>query len=56
MLNSGPPTSPFPSSLVTDPAQEAIKKVGRDFLEAPERIPSDEGAVPRSKAMSAVLS
>jgi hypothetical protein len=56
MLNSGPPPSPFSSSLVADPAQEAVEKVGRDFLETQYRMPSDEGAVPKSKATSAELS
>jgi len=56
MLSSGPPPSPFPSSLVADSAQEAVEKVGRDFLKALDQIPSDEGAIPRSKVMSAKLS
>ena len=42
-------------SLVADPAQEAVEKFGRDFLKALDRIPSDEDAVPRSKATSAEL-
>jgi hypothetical protein len=56
MLNSRPPLSLFSSSLVADPAQEAVEKVGRDFLKALGRMPSDEGAVPKSKATSAELS
>jgi hypothetical protein len=56
MLNSGPPPSPFPSSLVADPAQEAVEKVGRDFLKALDWMPSDEGAVPKSKATLVELS
>jgi hypothetical protein len=56
MLNFGPTSSPFDSLLVADLAQEAEEKVGRDFLKALDRIPSDEGVIPRSKATSAELS
>jgi hypothetical protein len=56
MLNCGLPLSLFPSSLVADPAQEAVEKVGQDFLKALDRMPSNEGAVPKSKATSAELS
>lgn len=34
MLDPKLPASPFPSSLVTDPTQEAIKELGRDIIEA----------------------
>jgi hypothetical protein len=56
MLDSGPPPSPLPSSLVADPAQEAVEEVGRDFLKALDRILSDNGAIPRSKEVSVELS
>lgn len=53
MLNSEPPPSPLPSLLVADPAQEAVEKVGRDFLKALDQIPFAEGAIPESRATSA---
>jgi hypothetical protein len=55
MLDSGPPPSRLPSSLVADPAQEAVEEVGRD-LKALDRILSDKGAIPRSKEVSVELS
>jgi hypothetical protein len=56
MLNSRPPPSPFPSSLVADLAQEAIEKVGQDFLKALDWMLSNKGAVPKSKATLVELS
>ena len=56
MLNSRSPPSIFPSSLVTDPAQEAVEKVGRDIVKALDWIPSNKDTVPRSKAALAKLS
>jgi hypothetical protein len=56
MLNSRPPLSPFPLSLVADLAQEAVEKVGQDFLKALDWMLSNEGVVPKSKATLAELS
>ena len=53
MLDAGPPPSPFPSSLIADPAQEAVEKVGRDFLKGLGGVLSDEGTVSKRKATSA---
>jgi hypothetical protein len=56
MFNSELPLSLFPLSLVTDPAQEAVEKVGQDFLKALDQMLSDEDTVSKSKATSAELS
>lgn len=53
MPNAGPPPSPFPSSLVADPAQEAVEKGGRDILKGLDGVLASEGAVSKSKARSA---
>jgi hypothetical protein len=56
MLNSRPPLSPFPSSLVADLAQEAVEKVDREFLKALDRLFSNEGTVLKGKTTLAELS
>ena len=53
MLDAGPPPSPFPSSLIADPAQEAVEKIGRDFVKALGRVLCDKSAVSKRKAILA---
>jgi hypothetical protein len=50
MLDAEPPPSPFPSSLIADLAQEAVEKVGWDFLKALGGVLSDKGVVSKKKA------
>ena len=48
ILDSRSPPFLFPSSLIADPAKEAIKKVGRDFLKALSGELSNKDAVSTS--------
>jgi hypothetical protein len=56
MLDSRPPPSPFASPLIADPTQEAVEKVGRDFLKAPGGLLSNESTVSKSRVESAEYS
>jgi len=56
MLDSGPPLSPFASSLIADPTQEAVEEFGRDFLKALGGLLSDESTVFKSIVKSAEYS
>lgn len=47
MLDSGSPPPPFPSSLIADLIEEAIKKVGRDLLKALDGGLFGKGVVPK---------
>lgn len=45
ILDSGPPSSLFPSLLVANLVEEAVEEVGRDFLKAHGRILSNKGTI-----------
>jgi hypothetical protein len=55
MPDSRPPSSIFPSSLVADPTQESVEKVGRYFLKGQSQSVTDEGAIPRYMVSGASL-
>lgn len=38
MLDTWPPSSPFPASLIADPAKEAMEKLSIDLLETINQI------------------
>jgi len=47
MSNAGSPPSPFPSSLVTDPAKEAVQELSVNLLKTLNQILLNESAVSR---------
>jgi hypothetical protein len=49
-FDSRTPASPLPSSLIADPAKEALKELSRDLVIALDRIFSDEDAVSKEKS------
>jgi len=50
MLDSGPSSSPFPSSQLADLVQKAVYEFGRDFFKTLGRLLPDKGTVSKSKA------
>jgi hypothetical protein len=55
MSNTRSSPSPFPSSLVADPAEEAFKELSSEVVVALDRVLAHVDAVPSNKARRLAL-